>query len=92
MAGTELAAEMERKAGRTQPPLKEVCKTSPGAGASAAYHPFREGLRAAAAPACHRGPFAVARCERLVCAEDRWREHPLIRTKLLNDLGADGAP
>ncbi|HEY6339179.1 MAG TPA: DUF2971 domain-containing protein [Candidatus Sulfotelmatobacter sp.] len=30
MAGTELAAEMERKAGRTPPPLKEVCKTSRG--------------------------------------------------------------
>ena len=29
MAGTGLAAEMERKAGRT-PPLKEVCKTSRG--------------------------------------------------------------
>jgi hypothetical protein len=30
MAGTELAAEMERMAGRTPPPLKEVCKTSRG--------------------------------------------------------------
>jgi hypothetical protein len=30
MAGTELAAEMERKAGRTPPPLKEVGKTSRG--------------------------------------------------------------
>jgi len=30
MAGTELAADVERKTGRTPPPLKEVCRTSRG--------------------------------------------------------------